>query len=74
MNYETFRLIVWFLGLPIIVYLTWRAAQRLKAIRRLDAELREEEARAAKDPYANMARLYEAEQLLQQSRRGGSKK
>jgi hypothetical protein len=73
-SYETFRLIVWAIGLPIIVYLAVRAARRWKEIQRLDAELREEEAQAAKDPYANMAKMYEAQELLQKSRRGGSEK
>ena len=72
MNYETFRLIVWVIGLPIIVYLAVRAAKRWKEIQRLDAELREEEAHAAKDPYAKMAQMYEAQELIQKSRRGGS--
>ena len=74
MNYETFRLIVWAIGLPIIVYLAVRAARRWKEIQRLDAELREEEAQAAKDPYASMARMYEVKELIQKSKRGGSDK
>ena len=72
MSYETFRLIVWIIGLPIIVYLIRRAALRWREIQRLDAALREEEALAAKNPYADMARIYEGKELLQKSRRGGS--
>ena len=74
MSYETFRLIVWAIGLPIIVYLSVRAARRWKEIQRLDAALREEEALAAKDPYAKMAQMYEVQELLQKSKRGGSEK
>ncbi|MGC4042506.1 MAG: hypothetical protein QM758_01735 [Armatimonas sp.] len=44
MSYEVLRAIVWIVGLPIIGYLGWQAVMKLRAIRRLDAELREEEA------------------------------
>ena len=70
MSYETFRLLVYLIGVPIIVFLVWRAIVRLRAIRQLDAELREEEAHAAKDPYANMAKMYEVQELIQKSKRG----
>ncbi len=61
MSYEVFRAIVWAVGLPIIVWLTVRAVRRIQAIRQRDAELREEDARAAKDPYARLAELYKDE-------------
>lgn len=59
MSYEVFRAIVWIVGLPIIGYLGWQAVGKLRAIRRLDAELREEEAKNPKDPYLRMAELFE---------------
>ena len=74
MSYETFRLIVWAIGFPIIVYLIRRAVLRWKEIQCLDAELREEEALAAKDPYASMARMYEVKELIQKSKQGGGEK
>ncbi len=61
MSYEVFRAIVWTLGLPIIVWLTVRAVRRIQAIRQRDAELREEDAQSAKDPYARLAELYKGE-------------
>jgi hypothetical protein len=57
-SYEVFRGIVWAVGLPIIVWLSVRAVRRIQAIRRRDAELREEEAQSGKDPYARLAELY----------------
>jgi hypothetical protein len=59
MSYEVFRAIVWMLGLPVIVYLAWQAGGKLRAIRRRDAELREEEARNPKDPYLRLAELFD---------------
>jgi hypothetical protein len=62
--YETFRFIVWMIGLPIIVVLIVRLIRQVRAIRTLDAELREEERQNAGNPYYQMSRLYEAEKLL----------
>ena len=60
-TYETFRLLVWLIGGPIIVLLVLRAARRTRDIRGLHEQLLKEEAEAAvKNPYADMARLYEA--------------
>lgn len=58
-----FRALVWAVGLPVIVFLAARAVRRVRQITRRDAELREEEAQAAKDPYARLAELYEIEKL-----------
>lgn len=71
-NYEILRLAVWSIGLPIIVYLVWRILRRIRDIRELDARLREEEAANAHNPYAQMARLFETQQLLDEVR--GKKK
>lgn len=68
--YEVFRLIVYLVGVPIIVYLAVQALRKVRAIRDLDARLREEEAASARNPYAQMARLYEAQELLERARRG----
>lgn len=68
--YEVFRLIVYLVGVPVIVYLTVQALRKVRAIRDLDARLREEEEAGARNPYAQMARLYEAQELLERARRG----
>lgn len=68
--YELFRLTVWALGVPIIVLLTVRAVRKVRDIRALHQRLLEEEAAAAKNPYAEMAQLHEAQQLLERARRG----
>ena len=70
MNYATIRLVVWVIGVPIIVFLIVSIMRRVRAIRDLDARLREEEARNAASPYADMARLYEARELLDRAKRG----
>lgn len=72
-SYETIRLIVWLVGVPIIVFLVVRALRRLRDIRELDEQLREEEARNISNPYADMARMYEIQELLDRARGGGGK-
>lgn len=68
--YELFRLAVWAFGVPIIVLLVIRAVRKVRDIRSLHQQLLDEEAAAAKNPYAEMARLHEAQQLLERARRG----
>jgi hypothetical protein len=69
-TYETLRLIVWAVGVPIIIALIVSIVRRVRAIRELDAKLRAEEAQQAKNPYADMARMYETQELLERARRG----
>jgi hypothetical protein len=66
--YETLRFVVWTIGLPIIVFLIVRLIRQVRAIRTLDAQLREEERQNAANPYYQMSRLYEAEKLLENAR------
>jgi hypothetical protein len=66
--YETLRFVVWTIGLPIIVFLVVRLIRQVRAIRTLDAQLREEERQNAANPYYQMSRLYEAEKLLETAR------
>ena len=68
-NYEAFRLVVWAIGLPIIIYLVINAVRKVQAIRELDRKLKEEAERNAKNPYAEMALMLEAQELLKQGRR-----
>lgn len=68
MRYETFRLIVYAVGVPIIVFLIVSIVRRVRAISALDAKLREEEAANTQNPYAQMATMYEAQALLNQAR------
>jgi len=68
MSYENFRLIVYAVGVPIIVFLIVSIIRRIRAINTLDAKLREEEAANAQNPYAQMAQMYEAQELLNQAR------
>lgn len=63
---------VWIIGVPVIGFLIWRVVQRVRAIAALDARLREEEARQAQNPYADMARMYEVQQMLEEAK--GKKK
>lgn len=63
---------VWIVGVPIIGYLLWIIVRRVREINKRIAELREEEAQNATNPYAAMARMYEAQQLLDEAR--GKKK
>jgi hypothetical protein len=69
-TYETLRLVVWVVGVPIIVALLVSIVRRVRAIRDLDQRLRDEEEQQAKNPYAEMARMYEAQELLERARRG----
>lgn len=68
--YQWFRLAVYGIGLPIIVYLILSVGRRIRAIRELDARLRAEDQRGIADPYAGMARIHEAQEILQRARRG----
>lgn len=67
--YEIFRLTVYAIGVPVIVALVVQAVRKIRAIRRLHEALLAEEAAAAKNPYAEMAKLHEAQQLLERARR-----
>ncbi len=69
-TYENIRLFVWLVGVPVILFLLWNTVRRVRAIRELDARLREEEAQNARNPYADMAQMYEARELLERARRG----
>lgn len=69
-GYELFRLIVYLIGLPIILYLIVRLIRQVRAINVLDNQLREEEERNANNPYYQMARMYEAQVLLKEAHRG----
>lgn len=69
-NYEILRAVVWAVGLPIIIYLCVNAARKMREIRVLDAKLKEEAERNKKNPYAQMAELYEAQQMLDEGKRG----
>jgi len=50
-----------------------KIVRRSREISRSIAELREEEAKNAQNPYAAMARMYEAQQLLEEARSSSSK-
>ena len=65
---------MWIVGIPIICFLLWRVVCRVKDIRELDTRLRKEEAQNAQNPYADMARMYEAQELLDRVKKGGKKK
>ena len=67
-TWEIFRLAVWGIGTPIIVYLIARIVRRVRDINALDAKLREEEAANAQNPYAQMARMYELQQIIDEAR------
>lgn len=72
-TYELIRAITYLVGVPIIIVLCVAIARRLKAIKERVAEVRAEEAQNAKNPYAQMALLYqqeEARELLKKARRG----
>lgn len=73
-GYELLRLIVWVVGLPIIAFLVVRMVRQVRDIHALDTQLREEEERNANNPYYRMARLYEAQALLEASKRTDVKK
>ena len=65
--YEILRFVVWTVGVPIIIFLVVRLIRQVRAIRTLDAQLREEEARNAANPYYQMSRMYEAEKLVEEN-------
>jgi hypothetical protein len=73
-NYEILRAVVWAIGLPIIIWLCLNAARKMREIRVLDAKLKEEAERNKKNPYAQMAELYEAQELLEKAKPGLSKR
>jgi hypothetical protein len=56
---ERLSRIVLVIGIPIIVYLLVNIVRRVRAIRTLDAKLREEEARNPMPPQAALAQLYQ---------------
>lgn len=66
--YETLRLVVWLVGVPIIVWLSLRAARRAVAIRKLHEELLREEESLAQDPYAQMAQRLLAQEQIDQAK------
>jgi hypothetical protein len=66
-TWEIVRLAVWGIGTPVIVYLTVRIVRRIRDINTLDARLREEEKANAQNPYAQMARMYELQQILDEA-------
>lgn len=59
---------VWGIGTPVMVYLVARIVRRIRDINDLDAEIRKEEEANAQNPYAQMARMYEMQQLLDEAR------
>lgn len=73
-NYEILRAVVWAIGLPIIIWLCVNAARKVQAIRVLDTRLKEEAERNKKNPYAQMAELYEAREILEKAKPGLSEK
>lgn len=62
------RFLVWVIGVPVIVYLVWCIVRRVRAIDKLDAEVRAEEEANAHNPYAAYARMIEAQQLIDEAR------
>jgi hypothetical protein len=70
--WNVFRVLVWVIGIPTIVYLLWRIVGRVREIDKRIAEIRAEEEETAKNPYAAYARMLEAQQLLDEAR--GKKK
>lgn len=67
-NWKLISDLTWSIGIPIIVWLLVKIVRRSREINRSIAELREEEAKNAQNPYAAMARLYEGQQLLEEAR------
>ena len=63
------RWVVWGVGLPIIVWLTWRAVWMMRRIRKLHEELLLEEEHNPKDPYARLAEIESAKALLRGNQR-----
>jgi heme exporter protein D len=64
------RIAVWVIGVPIIVLLMKSIVRRTRSIAELDRRMKEEEAANAQHPYADMARMYETQQLLDRARKG----
>ncbi len=64
------RIATWAVGLPVIVWLTWRAARIWKRIQALHEQLLREEEQNPKDPYARLAEIESAKELLRGTRRG----
>ena len=67
-NWKLISDLTWVIGIPIIVWLLVKIVRRSREISQRIAELREEEARNAANPYSAMARMYEAQQLLEDAR------
>ncbi|MDX1934917.1 MAG: hypothetical protein SFU56_20155 [Capsulimonadales bacterium] len=70
-EFDIVRAAVWIVGVPIIVVLLVSIVRRTRAITRRIAELREEEKRGMKDPYARMAALYEQQEARETLERAG---
>ncbi|MBC8142632.1 MAG: hypothetical protein H7Y38_14470 [Armatimonadetes bacterium] len=68
-TYEIVRLVVYLIGVPIIVYLLWNASRKLKQIRALDAKLKAEAEQNKRNPYAQMAEILEAHEIIKETRR-----
>ena len=64
--YNSLRVIVWAIGVPVIVWLVVSIVRRTRAISQRIAEVRAEEAQNARNPYAQMAALYEQEEARKQ--------
>ena len=67
--YEWVRLTVWIVGVPIIILLCVSAVRKVRAIGELDAYLKAEAERNRQNPYAQMAELLEAQELLKPAKR-----
>jgi len=69
-TYEIVRLVVWVIGVPIIIALLVNTVRRTRAVSEEIARVkREAEEQRVKNPYAQMAELYEARELLDRGRR-----
>jgi uncharacterized membrane protein len=69
-TYEIVRLVVWVIGVPIIIALFVNTVRRTRAVSEEIARVkREAEEQRVKNPYAQMAELYEARELLDKGRR-----
>jgi uncharacterized membrane-anchored protein YhcB (DUF1043 family) len=69
-TYEIVRLVVWVIGVPIIIALLVSSVRRTRAVSEEIARVkREAEEQRVKNPYAQMAELYEARELLDEGRR-----
>ena len=69
--YQWVRAAVWTVGVPVIVYLCVSAWRKMRAIGELDARLKAEAERNRQNPYAQMAELMEAQELLKSAGRKG---